>query len=243
MEKKIGDTSSTEDEFLIRQDIQPTADITWKSAETIPEMSVTLLQDHVAKNLTLDEPEQPQQTPLVIKQQDESPVEIASSRGTSAETFYTVQHGDTLGLISLKAYGASSKWSAIANANKDQLAYNPDGLQVGMTLIIPTLSETVNVLFSPESSTSLRDLNEDGTYTVKSGDSLGNIAQELFGSAWKWKKIYELNKDVLTAPHILKIGQILRVKDTIESSEPKPWEERPSVLTLGADPSDYIDSQ
>ena len=249
MEKKIGDTSSTEDEFLIRQDIQPTADITWKSAETIPEMSVTLLQDHVAKNLTLDEPEQPQQTPLVIKQQDESPVEIASSRGTSAETFYTVQHGDTLGLISLKAYGASSKWSAIANANKDQLAYNPDGLQVGMTLIIPTLSETVNVLFSPESSTSLRDLNEDGTYTVKSGDSLGNIAQELFGSAWKWKKIYELNKDVLTAPHILKVGQILRVKasgqvkDTIESSEPKPWEERPSVLTLGADPSDYIDSQ
>ena len=116
-------------------------------------------------------------------------------------------------------------------------------------IILAVKSETANVLFSPDSSTSLRDLNEDGTYTVKPGDSLGNIAQKLFGSARKWKKIYELNKNVLTAPHILKVGQILRVKasgqakDTIESSEPKPWEERPAVLTLGADPSDYIDSQ
>jgi len=249
MEKKIGDTISAEDEFTIGQDIQSTADIARKSAETIPEKSAPLLQNHVAKTLTVDEREQPQQTPLVINQQDESPVEISSSRETSVETIYTVQPGDTLGLISLKAYGASSKWSVISNANKDQLANNPDGLQIGMTLVIPTLLKTDSVLLSPRPSIFPANLNEDGTYTVQPGDSLGNIAQKLFGSAWKWKKIYALNKDVLTAPHILKVGQIIRVKaswsekDTIESYKPEPWEERPSVLTLGADPSDYIDSQ
>jgi len=248
-EKKIGDTISAEDEFTIPQDIQPTADIARKSAETIPEKSAPLLQNHVAKTLTVDEREQPQQTPLVINQQDESRVEISSSRETSVGTIYTVQPGDTLGLISLKAYGASSKWSAISNANKDQLANNPDGLQVGMTLVIPTSSETTNLLFLPGSSTSLADLNEDGTYIVQPGDSLGNIAEKLFGNAWQWKKIYELNNDVLTAPHILKVGQILKVKasgplkKTIKSSEPKPKEERGAIVTLWEDPSEYIDTQ
>jgi nucleoid-associated protein YgaU len=249
MEKKIGDTISAEDEFTIRQDIQPTANIARKSAETIPEKSALLLQDHVAKTLTMNEREQPQQTPPVIIQQDESPVEIVSSRESYAETIYTVQPGDTLGSISLKAYGASSKWSAILNANKDQLANNPNGLQVGMMLVIPTLSEKANLLFSPGSSTSLADLNENGTYTVQTGDSLGNIAQKLFGNAWQWKKIYELNNDVLTAPHILKVGQILKVKasrsvkKTIKSSEPKPKEERGAIVTLWEDPSEYIDIQ
>jgi nucleoid-associated protein YgaU len=247
--KMIRDSSSAEDGFTIRQDIQPTADIARKSVETIPAKSAPLLQDHVAKTLTVDEPEQPQQIPTVIKQQDESPVVIASSRETSVETFYTVQPGDTLGLISLKEYGASSKWTAIANANKDQFVNNTDGLKVGMTLVIPPFLEIDNFLLSQRSSTSLADLNEDGTYTVQPGDSLGNIAQKLFGNTRKWRKIYELNEDVLTAPHILMVGQVLRVKasgpvkDTIESSQPEPWEKRHSVLAPGADPNDNIDSQ
>lgn len=228
MKKNIGDTSSADDGFSIRQDIQPTADIARKSEETMGEKRTPQLQDPVINRLPADDSEQPQQTPPVINQEDELPVEISSSLENSAESVYTIQRGDTLGLISLKVYGASSKWSAIANANKNQLSDNPDGLQVGMTLVIPTLSETANVPLSPGSSTSLPDLNEDGTYTVQSGDSLGTIAQKLFGKSWKWKMIYELNSDVLTAAHTLKVGQILKVKasglvkKTIESSEPEP---------------------
>ncbi len=251
MEKKIGDTSSAEGEFTIHQDIQPTADIVRRPEETMGEKSTPQLQDYVANRITVDDSEQPQQTKPEVKQQDESPFEMSSSRKNSVESVYSVQPGDTLGFISLKVYGISSKWSAIANANKDQLANNPDGLRVGMTLAIPTFSETGNVPLSPGSSTSLLVLNEDGTYTVQSGDSLGIISQKLFGTVQKWKKIYELNNDVLTAPHKLKVGQILRVKasgpikETIESSEPEPGEERPAVLfsMFGAGPSDYIDSQ
>ena len=228
MEKKIGDTGSAEDGFTIRQDIQPTEETARKSEETTPEKSTPQLQDQVVNRLTADDSKQPQQTPPVINQQDESPVETFSNGENPAESVYTIQAGDTLGLISLKVYGASSKWSAIENANKDQLANNPDGLQIGMTLVIPALSETANVLLSPDSSTSLPDWNEDGTYTVQSGDTLGKIAQKLFGEAWMWEKIYELNTDVLTSTHKLKVGQILRVKasgpvkETIESSEPEP---------------------
>lgn len=133
------------------------------------------------------------------------------SREKFAEYVYTVQSGDTLGLISMKIYGTFSKWPAIANANKDQLNNNPDRLRVGTTLTIPTLIEAGDVLVPSGSSTFLPVLNEDGTYTVQFGDSLGTIAQKLFGNAQSWKKIYELNKDVLTASHRLKVGQVLKV--------------------------------
>lgn len=158
-------------------------------------------------------PEQPQQTIPVIEKQDGSGVEMFS-REKFAEHVYIVQSGDTLGLISMKEYGTFSKWPAIANANKDQLKNNPDRLRVGITLTIPTLIEAGDLLVPPGSSTSLPVLNEDGTYTVQFGDSLGTIAQKLFGDVQSWKKIYELNKDVLTVSHKLKVGQILRVKDS-----------------------------
>ncbi len=85
-------------------------------------------------------PEQPQQTIPVIEKQDGSGVEMFS-REKFAEHVYIVQSGDTLGLISMKEYGTFSKWPAIANANKEQLKNNPNKLRVGITLIIPTLTE------------------------------------------------------------------------------------------------------
>ena len=248
METKIEETNSAEEEFFIRQDIQPTADTAQQSEETMAERRTPQLQDHVANGLTVDDPEQSQQTRPVIIQQDESPVETPSSRENSVESVYTVQPGDTLGLISLKVYGASSKWPAIANANKKLLSQNSDKLRAGMVLTIPAFSEAGNVSSSLDSSTSLPVLNKDGTYTVQSGDSLGIIAHKLFGNAREWKKIYELNSDILTAPHKLKVGQILKVKDSVpvkKTIEPTKLEKnRPAVLSIGLeeDASDDINS-
>ena len=244
MNYKTGDTEDikTEGEVITRQYVQPTVDIALKPEETTTEKSSPKLQEQVTKRLTVADPEQPQQTIPEIKQQDESPVEMSAGRERSAEYIYTVQPDDTLILISQKAYGTTMKWSAIANANKDQLGNNPDRLLVGMKLVIPPLADTGYALLPSDSSTSLPALNEDGTYTIQSGDSLGAIAQKLFGNSWKWEKIYELNKDVLTTPHKLMIGQALKVKasepekETIESPEPEPEEERPAVLRLGDGP-------
>lgn len=49
------------------------------------------------------------------------------------------------------------------------------------------------------------------TYTVKPGDTLGAIAKAHLGSASAYMKIFELNKDQLTNPDLIKPGQVLRL--------------------------------
>src|SRR5262245_20640943 len=49
------------------------------------------------------------------------------------------------------------------------------------------------------------------TYTVKSGDTLSQIAKEHLGSAGAYMKIFELNKDQLNDPNKIKPGQVLRL--------------------------------
>lgn len=49
------------------------------------------------------------------------------------------------------------------------------------------------------------------TYTVKSGDTLSQIAKDHLGHAGAYMKIFELNKDQLTDPDKIKPGQVLRL--------------------------------
>ena len=49
------------------------------------------------------------------------------------------------------------------------------------------------------------------TYEVKAGDTLSGIAKEHLGSAGAYMKIFELNKDQLTDPDKIKVGQALRL--------------------------------
>ncbi|MFH1441265.1 MAG: OmpA family protein [Candidatus Omnitrophota bacterium] len=44
-------------------------------------------------------------------------------------------------------------------------------------------------------------------YIVKKGDTLSKIAQKEYGKAYRWKYLYELNKDKIKEPNKLKIGQ------------------------------------
>jgi nucleoid-associated protein YgaU len=49
------------------------------------------------------------------------------------------------------------------------------------------------------------------TYTVKAGDTLSRIAKDHLGSAGHYMKIFDLNKDQLTDPDLIKPGQVLRL--------------------------------
>jgi len=49
------------------------------------------------------------------------------------------------------------------------------------------------------------------TYTVKAGDTLSKIAKEHLGNAGSYMKIFELNKDQLSDPDMIKPGQVLRL--------------------------------
>jgi nucleoid-associated protein YgaU len=49
------------------------------------------------------------------------------------------------------------------------------------------------------------------TYTVKAGDTLSKIAKEHLGDANAYMKIYELNRDQLSNPDVIKPGQVLKL--------------------------------
>lgn len=47
------------------------------------------------------------------------------------------------------------------------------------------------------------------SYTVKSGDTLSGIAQQFYGDAGKYNKIFEANRDKLNNPDQIRPGQEL----------------------------------
>ena len=52
---------------------------------------------------------------------------------------------------------------------------------------------------------------ESGFYTVQSGDTLGKIAQQHYGSANKYTVIFEANRPMLDNPDRIYPGQKLRI--------------------------------
>lgn len=52
---------------------------------------------------------------------------------------------------------------------------------------------------------------QDTTYPVKKGDCLWNIAKAIYGDGSKWKVIYEANKDKITNPNLIYVGQVLTI--------------------------------
>ncbi|MBZ4398960.1 LysM peptidoglycan-binding domain-containing protein [Myxococcus sp. MISCRS1] len=50
-----------------------------------------------------------------------------------------------------------------------------------------------------------------GLYTVKSGDTLGKLAKDIYGDVKLYPKIFEANKDQLKDPDKIKVGQVLKL--------------------------------
>lgn len=70
------------------------------------------------------------------------------------------------------------------------------------------LSDGSSLLATPEST-----VDAVTTYIVASGDNLSSIAYKLFGDAFRWREIYEMNSDVIGSnPNIIYPGQVLTIK-------------------------------
>lgn len=63
----------------------------------------------------------------------------------------------------------------------------------------------------PGSPTPTPDNPYTQTYVVKKGDTLSRIAEEFYGDAKLYPKIFEANRDVLSDPNKIKPGQKLRI--------------------------------
>ena len=51
------------------------------------------------------------------------------------------------------------------------------------------------------------------TYTVQKGDTLSKIAEHHYGSARKWRAIYDANRDLIKDPDLIFPGQTLTIPD------------------------------
>jgi len=118
-----------------------------ESEEITTEIRSHESQEQVSQESSMIDSRHQQQVISVVSLADESatvaePATEVISQETSGQHYYTVQAGDTLGLISRELYGTYAQWRVIANANTDQLGNNPNRLRPGMVLVIPTLKET-----------------------------------------------------------------------------------------------------
>lgn len=68
--------------------------------------------------------------------------------------------------------------------------------------------------FYPNANVTTQTLNTtttqtNGSYTVKSGDSLWKIAKANYGDGTRWKEIYDNNKNTIANPDKLKVGTVI----------------------------------
>jgi nucleoid-associated protein YgaU len=71
-------------------------------------------------------------------------------------------------------------------------------------LVDPTFSDlTLNLTVDPSLAP------KQQVYTVAAGDSLSKIAKQFYGSANEYMKIFDANRDKLTDPNTIKVGQQL----------------------------------
>jgi nucleoid-associated protein YgaU len=126
----------------------------------------------------------------------ESLLKQAEEKGKPAvPDTYTVANGDYLWRIAgmKEMYGDPYAWMRIYTSNKE-LIKNPDLIYPAQIFRIP------------------RDIGPN-EYLVARGDFLAKIAglSNVYGSTFKWQKIYEANKDIIEDPNLIYPWQVLQV--------------------------------
>ncbi len=154
------------------------------------------------------------------RRNSKAPVARKEASGT-----YTVQPGDTLSEISQRVLGSSRRWTEIQALNG---GIDPGSIGVGMVLKVPQEgARRAGASQAPKAQASKKvaaSTGGGGSYTVRPGDSLSQIAQDLLGGASRWKEIVAVNPGL--NPNMLIVGQRLRLPAgstrVAMASEPAP---------------------
>ena len=107
---------------------------------------------------------------------------------------YTVRNGDTLMKIAYDNYGNLYKWREIYTLNKAVIA-DPNHVPPGTTL---QLSSGRNPASAVE--------HNGEQYMIQTGDTLGKISTNVYGTNDKWKKLWENNKQLIRDPNKIYAG-------------------------------------
>ncbi|MDC0253906.1 LysM peptidoglycan-binding domain-containing protein [Bacteriovoracales bacterium] len=104
---------------------------------------------------------------------------------------YKVKKGETLMLIAFKVYGDYGKWKSIAEQNP-QLKVK--GIRAGMSLKYDMPTQEFS--WQPVGLAHL----------IKSGETLGKISKNKYGTSKKWKNIWNNNKPLIKNPNLIFAG-------------------------------------
>ncbi len=108
-----------------------------------------------------------------------------------------------LNITDLKVkYTGSTDTAEISGNAKTQADREKAIIAVGNVQNVARVIDNINIE---------EDAPESTMYTVKSGDTLSKISQEVYGSAGDYMKIFEANKPMLSSPDKIYPGQVLRI--------------------------------
>lgn len=143
---------------------------------------------------------------------------------TSSLRVHHVRTGESLFRIAEQYYGTGHVWRELARYNAGRVS--PDGgVRIGVALRIPPIAE-----LDPDAQDQLNQdaLSQDessraneieparaaparfGSYTVRRGDTFGEIAQKLMGSVSRSSELLELNANIVSDAHLIRPGMVLR---------------------------------
>jgi len=127
--------------------------------------------------------------------------------------WHTVAEGESLWSIAERYYASGAYWQRLAEHNADRIG-SAGTIRAGIRIQIPEL-EGVRTRAGASAPLTPPKVAEHPvatrTYTVRKGDTIGEIAQELLGSARRWPEIVKANADTITDENVLLEGQVLKI--------------------------------
>jgi nucleoid-associated protein YgaU len=154
--------------------------------------------------------------------------QIAQGDAAAATTqHYTVQKGDSLWNIAKNNLGDGSKWQEIYQLNQGSLGQNPDLIYPGTDLQLPGGAPEI-----ANSGTSTMT-----NYTVKPGDNLWDISEEVLGKGDRWGELYQANQEIIGAnPRLIHPGQNLNIPGAVDPAN-AGVASAPDPNSMGIDPA------
>jgi nucleoid-associated protein YgaU len=125
-----------------------------------------------------------------FSEDDERSPSSVGSLNIDEQQDYLVEKGDTLMKISFKLFGDISQWKTIADLNPGSEQMLLSGTKIKVPLAeSPFVWQPVGL-----------------PYIIQSGDTLGTISKDKYGTPSKWKKIYNNNKPLIKDPNKIYAG-------------------------------------
>jgi len=122
---------------------------------------------------------------------------------------HRVMEDESLWAIAQQHYGDGALYGKLAKFNSDRIA-DDNSIRIGVVLQIPPKHILTGERPAQRNMTASRPVSSSSrTYTVREGDTLGEIAQRQLGSSRRWTEIVKLND--IEDPDVVPVGTKLKL--------------------------------